>query len=230
MRKPADLDAQIKALQDKARSLKDRQKTQLGELVLATGADALPLDALAGVLLSAVEQARKHPKPSRGGPNAARPSFAATESRAPGESGTGPVTLLRKLQATTRLLERATIQRHRLDAQKTRTDMRDWAKATTRAHPPSHRTRRPGPESRPGRGGGRRSRHPARRLHGTRRPAARIETTATIRTISPCAGAVAASGPSMPIRVQKTKAPTIGDGGVTHRTGDDAETPPPTPD
>ena len=62
MRKPADLDTQIKALQDKARSLKDRQKTQLGELVLATGADALSPEALAGVLLHAVEQARETPE------------------------------------------------------------------------------------------------------------------------------------------------------------------------
>jgi hypothetical protein len=62
MRKPADLDAQIKALQDKAKSLKDRQKTQLGELVLATGADSLPLEALAGVLLAAVEQAKEKPE------------------------------------------------------------------------------------------------------------------------------------------------------------------------
>ena len=62
MRKPADLDSQIKALQDKAKSLKERQKTQLGELVLATGADALPLEALAGVLLAAVEQAREKPE------------------------------------------------------------------------------------------------------------------------------------------------------------------------
>lgn len=37
--------------------------------------------------------------------------------------------LLRALQATARLLHRATIQRHRLDARKARTDMRDWAKA-----------------------------------------------------------------------------------------------------
>jgi predicted Ser/Thr protein kinase len=62
MRKPADIDAQIKALQDKAKLLKERQKTQLGELVLATGADAIPLEALAGVLLSAVEQAREKPE------------------------------------------------------------------------------------------------------------------------------------------------------------------------
>ena len=62
MRKPADLDAQIKALQEKAKSLKDRQRTQLGDLVLTTGADALPLEALAGVLLAAVEQARDKPE------------------------------------------------------------------------------------------------------------------------------------------------------------------------
>jgi len=62
MRKPVDLDAQIKALQEKAKSLKDRQRTQLGDLVLATGADTLPLEAIAGVLLAAVEQAREKPE------------------------------------------------------------------------------------------------------------------------------------------------------------------------
>ena len=62
MRKPVDLDTQIKALQDKAKSLKDRQKTQLGELVLATGADSLPLEALAGVLLAAAEEANQKPE------------------------------------------------------------------------------------------------------------------------------------------------------------------------
>ena len=39
------------------------------------------------------------------------------------------MTLLRDLQTTARLLRSAAIQRHRLDAQKARTDMRDWAKA-----------------------------------------------------------------------------------------------------
>jgi hypothetical protein len=39
------------------------------------------------------------------------------------------VSLLRDLQVVVRLLRRAAIQRHRLDAQKARTDMRDWAKA-----------------------------------------------------------------------------------------------------
>ena len=36
--------------------------------------------------------------------------------------------LLRELQATLRRLRLATVQRHRLDARKARTDMRDWAK------------------------------------------------------------------------------------------------------
>ena len=41
MRKPQDFDAELKALGDKARDLKSRKVQQLGELVIATGADAL---------------------------------------------------------------------------------------------------------------------------------------------------------------------------------------------
>ena len=37
--------------------------------------------------------------------------------------------LRQELQATARLVQRVAIQRHRLDAWKARTDMRDWAKA-----------------------------------------------------------------------------------------------------
>lgn len=55
MRKPRDIDAELKALADKAKGLKARKITQLGELVAATGADALDIDTLAGALLSAVE-------------------------------------------------------------------------------------------------------------------------------------------------------------------------------
>ena len=39
MRKPRDFDGELKALQDKARDLKSRKVHQLGELVIATGAD-----------------------------------------------------------------------------------------------------------------------------------------------------------------------------------------------
>ncbi|RWX58325.1 conjugal transfer protein TraD, partial [Mesorhizobium sp. M4B.F.Ca.ET.089.01.1.1] len=41
MRKPRDFDAEMKALEDKARELKTRKVQQLGELVIATGADQL---------------------------------------------------------------------------------------------------------------------------------------------------------------------------------------------
>jgi hypothetical protein len=55
MRKPRDFDAELKALADKAKVLKDRRIRHLGELVTATGADALDADLLAGVLLQAVD-------------------------------------------------------------------------------------------------------------------------------------------------------------------------------
>jgi hypothetical protein len=55
MRKPRDIDAELKALNDKARQLKERKLHQLGELVLATGADVFLVEQLAGLLLSGVE-------------------------------------------------------------------------------------------------------------------------------------------------------------------------------
>ncbi|WP_084584693.1 conjugal transfer protein TraD [Sphingomonas azotifigens] len=54
MRKPRDFDSELKALDSKARELKQAKLQQLGELVVATGADALPVDQLAGALLAAV--------------------------------------------------------------------------------------------------------------------------------------------------------------------------------
>jgi hypothetical protein len=55
MRKTRDYDAELKALDDKARQLKARKREQLGELVIGTGADTLPIEQLAGTLLLAVE-------------------------------------------------------------------------------------------------------------------------------------------------------------------------------
>lgn len=55
MRKPKNIDAELKALEDKARMLKERKVRQLGELVIATGADGLDAEVLAGVLTQAVE-------------------------------------------------------------------------------------------------------------------------------------------------------------------------------
>jgi hypothetical protein len=55
MRKPRDFDAELKALEDKARGLKTRKVRQLGELVIATGADSLSVDELAGALIVLTE-------------------------------------------------------------------------------------------------------------------------------------------------------------------------------
>jgi DNA-binding protein H-NS len=55
MRKPRDFDSELKALTDKAKLLKGRKVQQLGELVIATGADALDPDTLTGALLVIVE-------------------------------------------------------------------------------------------------------------------------------------------------------------------------------
>ncbi|MGX7873116.1 conjugal transfer protein TraD [Mesorhizobium sp. ORM6] len=55
MRKPRDFDAELKALEEKARELKTRKVQQLGELVIATGADQLSTDELAGALVAITE-------------------------------------------------------------------------------------------------------------------------------------------------------------------------------
>jgi Conjugal transfer protein TraD len=55
MRKPKDFDAELKTLEDKARDLKLRKVQQLGELVIATGADVLGVDELAGALIELAE-------------------------------------------------------------------------------------------------------------------------------------------------------------------------------
>ena len=62
MRKPRDFDAELKVLNDKARQLKEQRLRQLGELVIATSADALPLEQLAGALLAAAEAEDKTTK------------------------------------------------------------------------------------------------------------------------------------------------------------------------
>lgn len=61
MRKPRDIDAELKALADKQRSLKSRKVTQLGELVVATGADALDIETLAGALVEAAAKPKADP-------------------------------------------------------------------------------------------------------------------------------------------------------------------------
>ena len=55
MRKPKDFDAALRTLTDKTKALKENKRRQLGELIVATGADALDIEILAGGLLAMVE-------------------------------------------------------------------------------------------------------------------------------------------------------------------------------
>jgi DNA-binding protein H-NS len=55
MRKPRDYGAELKSLEDKAQELKTRKVLGLGELVIATGADALAPEELAGALILLAE-------------------------------------------------------------------------------------------------------------------------------------------------------------------------------
>ncbi len=55
MRKPRDIDAELKALAEKTRQLKERRVLQLGELVIATDADSIAAETLAGALLVIAE-------------------------------------------------------------------------------------------------------------------------------------------------------------------------------
>ncbi|MBA2932591.1 conjugal transfer protein TraD [Sphingomonas sp. CGMCC 1.13654] len=54
MRKPRDFDSELKALADKAKALRERRVRQLGELVVAVGADMLDSDVLTGAMLHAI--------------------------------------------------------------------------------------------------------------------------------------------------------------------------------
>ncbi len=101
MRKPRDFDSELRALADKARQLKERQVRQLGELVVATGADALDADLLAGALLEAAatkDDATKESWRKRGAAffhparrSAARGSQSRARSAPPVASGTLPL-------------------------------------------------------------------------------------------------------------------------------------------
>lgn len=62
MRKTRDYDAELRVLGEKAKALKAKKVEQLGQLVTSTGADALDLDMLAGILITAVESSNAEEK------------------------------------------------------------------------------------------------------------------------------------------------------------------------
>ena len=96
MRKPRDFDSELQALTDKAKQLKVRKVQQLGELVIATGADTLDTEVLTGALLNIAENkdaAQQEAWRNRGAASFRRPSRKVgkrTESNAAGnQANTG---------------------------------------------------------------------------------------------------------------------------------------------
>lgn len=87
MRKPRDYDAELKALDERAKQLRERRLAQFGEVVIATGADALDVEMLAGVLLTAVESKDNATKEAWRKRGAA--FFQRTGRRAAGGAGDG---------------------------------------------------------------------------------------------------------------------------------------------
>jgi hypothetical protein len=86
MRKPRDINAELKALAEKAKQLKERRVLQLGELVIATGADSIDAETLAGALLMIAETsdaARKESWRKRGA------TFFENTGRKGGHAGKG---------------------------------------------------------------------------------------------------------------------------------------------
>jgi hypothetical protein len=83
MRKPRDYDAELKSLDERAAKLRSAKVRQLGELVIATRADALPVEILAGALLAA---AAEKDKAVREGWRRAGVGFFQRARKAPGDA------------------------------------------------------------------------------------------------------------------------------------------------
>ncbi len=101
-RKPRDFDAELQSLMEKTKKVKTQKTVQLGELVQVIGADTLPIEALAGALLAALEQSKKQPEAvarwtergeaffQQGGKKGKKPASGDTASGTPGNNGTAP--------------------------------------------------------------------------------------------------------------------------------------------
>ncbi len=146
-RKPRDYDAELQALMEKAKKVRTQKTVQLGELVQIVGADALPIEALAGVLLSAVEQAKKQPEAIARWTERGQTFFQQGGKRG---KKTQPATLLQQLQETMAQLRRLTVQRNRLDLDRARDDTRQWVQDRRTRTRQLDRAGRPRAEGRPG--------------------------------------------------------------------------------
>jgi hypothetical protein len=94
MRKPRDYDSELKALDDKAKRLKEQKVRDLGELIVACSVDGLPPEELAGALLQIAETkdaATKEGWHKRGAAFFQRPSRKAPRNSGSKPEGTLPL-------------------------------------------------------------------------------------------------------------------------------------------
>jgi hypothetical protein len=113
MRKPRDFDAELKALGDRARDLKNRKVQQLGELIIATGLTHSPPTNWRA--RSSYWPRQKKPERGRRGPGAGPRFFKA-----------GRGEMHQQLIATRTALLRNRAARNRHQAARVRHDMRTW--------------------------------------------------------------------------------------------------------
>ncbi len=114
MRKPKDFDAELKALDDKTRLLKSRKLQQLGELVIATGADALPIETTGRGVADCCRAEGCEDASGVAGTRA--PDFFRGARRDAGSAAPGGATVWRRMQAA----------RCRLLSRRVRDDRREW--------------------------------------------------------------------------------------------------------
>lgn len=112
MRQPRDFDAELNALSAKASALKSRKVRQLGELVIAAGADACPPNSLR--VRCSVQQRQRMTQHGRSGACVALTSFGTRS---------GSREALAQVRSA---LRRAATARSRLLAARARHDMRKW--------------------------------------------------------------------------------------------------------
>jgi Conjugal transfer protein TraD len=92
MRKPRDYDAELKALDERARLLRDSRTRDLGLLVEGTGATALDAETLAGALLAATTADAKAKEAWRAKGQAFFRGSTRPRRDAPAQPGTGTAT------------------------------------------------------------------------------------------------------------------------------------------
>ena len=123
MRKPRDIDAELKALQDKQSSSAPAASPNSASSSPQPAPTRSMLETLAGALLDAVERAKADPSAKEAW---RRKGDGFFRRERPDQAERRGATLRRELQATTTALRRTTAALRRAEAARARTDTRTW--------------------------------------------------------------------------------------------------------